>query len=246
MIRKEACCGSVGDVIIAEKLGFDQIELNSSLENGGMTPSVGTLVMAKKVTNIPIYPMVRARPQGFNYIEEEYQAMLIDARILIENGANGIVFGFLNEDATINLERTKEMVRVIKSYDKEAIFHKAFDSTVDLEVSIQQLIDLGVDRILTGAGVGNIMDNLDVMKHLQSTYGDQIDILVGGGVRDHNVQEIIERTGVDKIHFSGSTKIFDASTHVTSHNRDKKDHSYIGVSEENMRGIIEAINKVGE
>ena len=74
-IKIEACCGSVRDVIIADKLGFDQIELNSSLELGGMTPSVGSLVMSKQVTDIPIYPMVRARPKGFNYDEADFKAM---------------------------------------------------------------------------------------------------------------------------------------------------------------------------
>ena len=57
-IKIEACCGSVSDVVIADRLGFDQIELNSSLENGGMTPSIGTLRMAKKLTDIPLYTMI--------------------------------------------------------------------------------------------------------------------------------------------------------------------------------------------
>ncbi len=243
-IRMEACCGSVRDVIIADRLGFDQIELNSSLENGGMTPSIGTLRKSKELTDIPLYTMIRARPQGFNYIEEEYEAMLIDAKVLLENGADGIVFGFLNDDATINVERTREMVKVIG--DKPAIFHKAFDSTADLEASIKILIDLGIKRILTGGGVGNIMDNLDVLKMLEEKYGDQIDILIGGGVRSHNVKEILEHTNVKQIHFSGSMKVFDQSTFTTAKSVDEDEYSYIGVSEENMQAIIDEIKKVGE
>ena len=171
-IKIEACCGSVRDVLIAEKLGFDQIELNSSLEMDGMTPSVGTLVMAKKHTDIPIYPMVRARPQGFNYLEEDYEAMLYDAKSLINNGADGIVFGFLHEDGTINVERTKEMVDVIG--EKDVIFHRALDFTPDLEVSLKQLIELKVDRVLTSGGQGDIMDNLELLKYLIKQFNKKV------------------------------------------------------------------------
>ena len=134
------------------------------------------------------------------------------------------------------------MVEVIG--DKPAIFHKAFDSTADLEVAIQQLIELGIKRILTGGGIGNIMDNLDVLKHLEATYGDKIDILIGGGVRNTNVKEILEHTGVKQIHFSGSELIFDQSTFTTSPNTNKDDFSYVGCSEAKMQAIIDEIRKV--
>lgn len=243
-ILLEACCGSVRDVIIADRLKFDMIELNSSLENEGMTPSVGTLIMAKQLTNIPIYTMVRARPKGFDYTEEDYQAMLIDAKVLIENGADGIVFGFLNEDATINVERTKAMINIIGN--KQAIFHKAFDSTKDLIQAIEILIDLGVDRVLTGGGVGDISNNIEMLKTLQSKYGHKIDILVGGGVRSHNIQHIIRGSNINKVHFSGSSLIFDNSTYETALVKNKDDYSYVGVDEINMRSIIDAIRKVGD
>lgn len=243
-IKMESCCGSVSDVLIADKLGFDQIELNSSLEMDGMTPSTGTLVVAKRYTDIPIYPMVRERPQGFNYSYVDYEAMLYDAKDLINNGADGIVFGFLNADATINLERTKEMVKVIGS--KDAIFHKALDYTQDIEKSLKQLIDLNVTRVLTSGGLGNIMDNLDILKHLQATYGDQIEIIIGGGVRSHNVKEILEYTGIKQVHFSGRTRIFDESTFVMGESENKDDYSYDGISEKRNIEIINEIKKVGE
>ncbi len=242
-IKMEACCGSVRDVIIADELGFDQIELNSSLELGGMTPSVGVLRKAKEITNIPIYTMVRARPTGFNYDEADYEAMLIDARVLLDNGADGIVFGFLNDNATINVERTKKMLEVIG--DKPAIFHKAFDSTVNLEESIKILIDLKITRILTGGGLGDVMDNLDTLAYLEEKYGDQIDILIGGGVRAHNVKEILLKTNAKQIHFSGRMKVFDQSTYTMSKNTNKDDYSYDGVSKDNLLEIMNNIKEIG-
>ncbi|HZJ85751.1 MAG TPA: copper homeostasis protein CutC [Erysipelotrichaceae bacterium] len=241
-IKMEACCGSVRDVLIAEKLGFDQIELNNSIEIDGMTPSVGTLVMAKKHTDMPIYPMVRARPQGFNYLEEDYEAMLFDAKNLIEHGADGIVFGFLNDDATINIERTKEMIKVIG--DKDVIFHRALDYTKDIEESLKQLINLGVDRVLTSGGQGDIVDNIELLSHLQTTYGSEIEIVVGGGIRPYNVREILEKTGISQVHFSGRTRIFDQSTFVMGESDNKDDYSYDGVSEENLKEIMLEVEKV--
>lgn len=241
-IKLEACCGSVGDVIIADKLNFDSIELNSSLENGGMTPSVGTLIMAKSITKLPIYTMVRARPRGFNYIEAEYQAMLIDAKNLIANGADGIVFGFLNADGTINETRTKKMVEVIG--EKDAIFHKAFDSTLNLEASIQTLIKLKVDRILTSGGVGNILENLEIISQLQAKYKDQIELIVGGGITSENICEVIATSKVNYVHFTGKTLIYDESTSHVKHPKGRDEYSYVGVSEENMRKIIEEVEKI--
>lgn len=243
-IKMEACCGSVGDVIIANALGFDSIELNSSLENGGMTPSVGSLIKAKEITKTPIYTMVRARPQGFNYIEAEFEAMLIDAKNLIDNGADGIVFGFINDDGTINIKRTKQMVKVIG--DKKKIFHKAIDFSPNIEDAVKILIDLGIDTILTGGGIKPITENIEILKKLEATYGDQITILIGGGITDQNVYDILSNSNIKNVHFTGKTNILDKSTYNQIDNADVIDHSYIGISRENMQKIIEEVERVGQ
>ena len=167
----EVCCGSVDDCVVAQNCGADRIELNSSLELGGMTPSVGTLVLAKQLVDLPIVCMVRPRPVGFCYTDLQFATMLLDTKILLENGADGIVFGCLHEDGSVDIARTKQMVELIKP--KEAIFHKAFDSCVDLEASIQVLIECGIDRILTGGGktVDEIVDGSLVLGELNTKYG---------------------------------------------------------------------------
>ena len=101
----EACCGSAEDVIEAAKGGAQRAELNSNLFHGGLTPTVGALRVAKRHTNIPIMCMVRPREGGFCYTEVEFEVMLDDARMLLDNGADGIVFGFLREDGTVDRER---------------------------------------------------------------------------------------------------------------------------------------------
>lgn len=208
-MKIEICCGSIEDVMTADRCKVDRIELNSALELGGLTPSLGTLVEAKKKTDIPICCMVRPRPAGFCYTRREFETMLTDAEMLLKAGADGIVFGFLYKDATIHLEYTKQMVQLIKKYGKEAIFHKAYDECFDLEKALQQLIECKVDRVLTGGGKVAIEVGSKVLGVLQDKYGHLIQILPGGGVRDFNVQEIIKNSHCRQIHMTAKKIYYD-------------------------------------
>ena len=141
--------------------------------------------------------------------------MKADARLLIENGADGIVFGFLHEDGTLDEERTREFVSIIKP--KQAVFHKAFDAIEDKDKAIMQLIDCGVDRILTSGGAvyPDIDKGLAVMNRYNSLYHDQITILPGGGVRDHNAAEILQKTGCRQSHMTAKELKLDTRTYNT-------------------------------
>jgi copper homeostasis protein len=207
-IRLEVCCGSYSDALAAS--GFaDRIELNSALELGGLTPSRATFLKAMEL-NIPLAVMVRPRTAGFVYEEADIEVMLEDARWFCEHGASGIVFGFLNKDGSINIKQSQKMTDIIG--DKEKIFHKAFDATPDLFQSCQTLIDLGITRILTGGGRGLVGDNLEVLAKLQNQYGDQIQLLPGGGVTEDNIITILKQTGITQIHMTAKETKLDPST----------------------------------
>ncbi|MGI6510151.1 MAG: copper homeostasis protein CutC [Erysipelotrichaceae bacterium] len=213
-IKIEICCGNIDDVIGAAKFPIDRIELNSAMELGGLTPTVATLKKAKEVTEAAVVCMTRTRTAGFVYTQAAYEVMLEDARILLENGADGIVFGFLNEDNTIDMTRTKEITALIKSYGKEAIFHKAFDMAKDPCQSIEALIEAGVDRILTDGQSGyDILQGCSLLKELHEKYGDRIEILPGGGVRVENIREILDLTGIKQIHMSSKKAYSDNGTY---------------------------------
>jgi Uncharacterized protein involved in copper resistance len=238
-IKIEVCCGSINDCIIAEKCNADRIELNQALELGGLTPSVATLTAAKKYTSIPICCMVKPRHIGSCYTEEEFEVIIADAKNLIAHGADGIVFGFLNSDGTIDEERTRKMVETI--HPKEAIFNKTFDTTEDLEKSLQILIDCGVDRVLTMGG--SIYPDLEVgckiLGELIEKYGTQIEILPGGGVQEHNVQEILSLTKANQIHMTAKYMASDPSRSLfrTKHEATE----YFAVSESNLKAIMKKI-----
>ncbi|MCL2684741.1 MAG: hypothetical protein FWE55_05805, partial [Synergistaceae bacterium] len=164
VVKFELCCGSVDDVVQAYKGGAGRVELNSGLFLGGLTPSVGTLIEARKRVPLPIMCMVRPREGGFCYSECEFAAMIADAGILLEHGADGIVFGFLKEDGTVDAERCREMLAVIGGRD--SMFHKAIDVTPDVFAALDTLIELGVSRVLTSGQAPTVAQGMDVIKRM--------------------------------------------------------------------------------
>ena len=128
----EICCGSAEDAILAYRAGANRVELNSDLFHGGLTPTLGSLIAVKKaVPALEIMGMVRPREGGFCYTDTEYAVMKEDARIMLEHGADGIVFGFLHENGTVDAERTSEFAAMAKSYGKQSVFSRAIDVTPD-------------------------------------------------------------------------------------------------------------------
>lgn len=234
----ETMCDSLRDCIISEKLGAHRIELNSGTKLGGLTPSVGLLKLAKSKIKIPIVTMVRCRLGGFVYTEMEYQTMLEDARIMLENGADGIVFGFLNEDGTIHIERTKSFVTLAHAYQKEAIFHRAFDRTHDPNKAIETLIELKVDRVLTSGLKETVTEGLDTLISLIHHYQDKIEILPGAGIDHENIRHIIQTLKVDQVHGSFKEATYPLGS---TFSKDDAPELYYQIGEDNLKKALQEI-----
>lgn len=196
----EVCAGTITDCLNASIAGANRIELVQGTFMGGLTPSLGLVKEALKKVNIPIIAMVRSRGGGFNYNQDEIDNMLLDAKLMLDEGVAGIAFGFLNKDYSIDIENTKKMVDLIHSYNKEAVYHRAYDLSVDLDSTTKLLIDLKVDRILTSGGEPNVKTGLDKLKYLSNKYGDKIEFLAGSGLNEGNVIEIINNTNIKQFH----------------------------------------------
>lgn len=229
----EVCCGSLTDVLTAISEPIDRIELNTALELGGLTVNTALLKAVKQHTDLPICCMVRTRTGGFCFNEEEFSLMMKQAEDLLQAGADGIVFGFLNEDCTINYDYTVKMVNLIKQYGRQAVFHKAFDQT-NMEEAVKVLIETGVDRILTSGGDNypDILSGAKLMAKLNRHYGGQIQILPGGGVRKENVAELLNSTGLHQVHCSASVRLTDPTDPKTP---------YQAVNKEKLHDILSAI-----
>jgi len=238
----EVCAGSVQDCINAQLGGADRVELNSALHLGGLTPSLAMLKLVKEKTSLKVVCMDRPRAAGFCYDDVEIETMFEDAKILLENGADGISFGFLNSDATINVTETKKMVELIHQYQKEAVFHRAFDCVDDPMHAIKQLIDCGVDRILTSGLQPTAMQGASVLEKLQSEFGNRIELLAGSGINANNIRALKEQTGLHQFHGSCKEWCKDPTTTVgnVSYAYHESD-DYDCVSLEKVRSIVQEL-----
>ena len=210
-ILMEVCCGSVDDAVEDAKAGADRIELNSSLFFGGLTPSLGSIIEAKKRLNIPVMVMIRPRGGGFCYSQAEMAVIRHDAQLAIGYGADGIVFGILTEDGLVDAEHCRELLELAR--DRETVFHRAFDVTPDPFEALEQLIELGFTRMLTSGQEKTVVEGAELIKKLIAHARGRIEILPGGGIRSHNVRRIIEQTGATQIHLSAFEQRTDRSVH---------------------------------
>jgi copper homeostasis protein len=195
----EVCCGSLGEARVAKSAGADRIELNCALSLGGLTPSIGTMRLVKKI-GIPAMVMVRPRGGDFCYSASEFETMLADTQALVEEGAEGIVFGILNADGTVDEKRCRKMMSAIGKV--EAVFHKAMDEVPDWRLALDRLCALGIRRVLTSGQKPTAENGIATIREMFDYAAGRIEILPGGGVRAHNVRTIIEKTGCSQVHFS--------------------------------------------
>ncbi|CEG28739.1 copper homeostasis protein CutC [Bacillus sp. B-jedd] len=208
----EICCGSLEDAIHAQNAGADRIELNNAMYLLGLTPSIGTIKQVVNNCTVPIVVMVRPRPGGFFYNEYEFRTMLTDIEAIMNFDVEGIAFGCLDDNCHIDIEKNKKIIDKIHQYNRDAIFHRAFDCVKDPYQSMEVLIDLGVKRVLTSGLKNTAMEGIDLLKKLQDQYGDKIEILAGGGVSATNSSILMNKTGIMQYHSSCKSWRKDATT----------------------------------
>ena len=208
----EVCCGSADDVIEAYRAGADRVELNSDLFHGGLTPTVGSLTVAKRETGMKIMTMVRPREGGFCYTEAEFATAIEDAKLLLSHGSDGLVFGFLHTDGTIDIDRTRTLAEIAQAAGKETVFHRAIDVAPDWRVTLDALIDIGITRVLTSGQEPDVSLGTDTVREMIEYAAGRIQILPGAGITARNMDRIIAETGCDQIHLAAHRTLTDLST----------------------------------
>lgn len=194
----ETVCASARDCEQAAAGGADRIELCAAMVVGGLTPSLGTLIEARRRTGLPIMCMVRPRPGAFGYDDAEVDTMCRDAELFAANGASGIVFGFLTADCAVDVPRTRRLVEAAGPV--ETVFHRAFDLVAEPFAALDALIEAGVRRVLTGGRERSAIEGAELIRALVERAVGRIEILPGGGVRASNVADLVRRTGVTAVH----------------------------------------------
>jgi copper homeostasis protein len=208
----EVCVGSVADIEAAVRAGADRLELCGALELGGLTPSFGLVEAARAATTLPIVAMLRPRAGGFCYDRHEFAAMLRDAERFAELGVDGLVFGVLEPDGTIDAVRCGELVEA--SAKVSAVFHRAIDFVPDPIGAIDQLAELRFARVLTCGGAATALGGAATIREMVRRAGVGIDVMAGGGIRADHVAELVRLTGCRQIHIGAATGVDDGSTHA--------------------------------
>ena len=199
----EICCGSFADALSAEKGGAHRIELNAALPLGGLTPSVASLKLVKERTSLKVICMARPRAAGFAYSDDEFHQMRNEVQELLSAGADGIAFGILAPDATIDLSRSRLLSDIIHEAGATAVFHRAFDLTPQPFDAIEALIEIvHADRVLTSGQRPTALAGAPLLAQLQKNYAAHIEILPGSGIKPENVAQLIRETGVTQVHAS--------------------------------------------
>ena len=209
-ILLEIVASTLDDCIAAESGGADRIELCTAIATGGLTPSLGTLIETKRRVRIPVLAMQRPRAGGFCYSDEDFATMRRDAALLLENGADGLVFGMLRSDGSIDTKRCGKLAEIADG--KQAVFHRAFDAVPDPSRTLDQLTDLGFARVLTSGQKKTAVEGCELIRRLLAQAGSRIEVLAGGGVRAHNVTQLVEATHCTQVHMTAFSARIEAST----------------------------------
>ena len=195
---KEKCVGSFKEAIEAQKLGADRVELCDNLEEGGTTPSYGTIKMTVEKLDIPAFVIIRPRGGYFYYSPEEIEIMKEDIKICKSLGVKGVVLGILNRDNSINYEVTKELVTLAKPM--EVTFHKAIDELRNPEEEVEKLASIGVDRILSSGTKATALEGAEILNKMLEKANGKIKIVVAGKVTKENLKEVSTKIPSTEFH----------------------------------------------
>lgn len=184
--------------------GADRIELCANLDEGGTTASYGTIRRCREIFSVLLYPIIRPRGGDFLYKKEEYEIMINDINFCKELGCDGVVIGLLNMDGTIDIARTSELIEV--AYPMGVTFHRAFDRCRDPFAALEELIEIGCERILTSGQQQTVSDGMDLIAQLNKAADERIIIMPGSGVRKENIKMLAEETKCTEFHSSLRSK----------------------------------------
>ena len=182
----------------AERAGAARLELCVRLDAGGVTPPDELIEGVVARVTIPVFVMIRPRGGDFVYSDQEFSDALRSIDDVRARGASGIVLGVLKRDDRVDVERTRRLVE--RARELPVTFHRAFDAVHDQSAALEEVIAAGATRILTSGAAATALDGADRLAALVHQAGGRLTIVAGGGVRAHNVREIVARSGVHEVH----------------------------------------------
>ncbi len=196
----EICCFNLESALIAADTGADRVELCADPTGGGTTPPLGLVRVVRKKISIELYPIIRIRGGDFLFSEEEFEVMLHDIELCKSAGCDGVVIGMLLSDGRV--DRFHSAILVEKAYPMGVTFHRAFDWTRNPFESLEDIIDIGCERILTSGQQPTAILGAGLIKDLVKKSAGRIIIMPGSGVRASNIADLKWETGAQEFHSS--------------------------------------------
>jgi copper homeostasis protein len=193
---------NIESALKAQEGGADRIELCDNPGEGGTTPSFGIIESVRQNVNLDVYVMIRPRGGDFHYTNYEFHSMKRDIYQCQRTSVDGVVFGILNADGTLDKKRCKELID--KARPLKVTCHRAFDMTRDPFEALEDCIEVGFDRILTSGHRTTASLGADQIGELIKKSNGRIAIMPGSGVNENTVEEIVRKTGAKEIHFSAT------------------------------------------
>lgn len=201
----EVCATSINSALAAERGGAVRIELCDNIHEGGTTPSFATISLAQEILTIDVCVLIRPRGGDFLYNDIEFQLMKRDIEMAKEIGVKGVVIGILDENGLVDMDRMEKLIEIARPM--QVVFHRAFDMVVDPMVAFNQLLELGIDRLLTSGQRNLAIDGVPLIKELVDLSDGRIDIMPGSGINTKNFVELVKSTGAKDFHLTGRSVV---------------------------------------
>lgn len=241
----EVCANSVASALAAQAGGAGRVELCCALAEGGLTPSLAAIELARAKLHIGLQVLVRPRGGDFCYDDIEFDIMHRDIESCKRSRADGVVLGLLRPDGSVDVKRTRALIEAARPLT--VTFHRAFDMTADPFRALDDLLALGVERVLTSGQRGSAMRGRELIGELVRRAAGQLIVMPGAGINEGNIGELITATGAREYHLSGQKLIESRMTHRNPHvfiglpGRPEHD---VGVTDEaKIRRVVEAAQK---
>lgn len=243
MITLEVCASSAQSAIEGQKGGAVRVELCDNLSEGGTTPSLSQIEKTRQLIDIQLNVLIRPREGDFLYSDLEFDIMKQDIHLCGKTGCNGVVFGILNPDGTIDIDRNLKLVEIARKYGMSVTFHRAFDRCADIFKSLEDVISLGCDRILTSGGKKTAIEGKGIIRQLIEISGEKIIIMPGGGITEDNISELVKTTGIKEFHGSFRSRHIGGMQYISPVFNDiNEEYSILQTDHKKVKKAIENAN----
>jgi copper homeostasis protein len=196
----EVCVDSAEGAAAAQEGGAQRVELCADLVEGGVTPSLGLIRLARRSISIGLQVLIRPRAGDFVYSDLEVEVMSADIEAARAAGADGVVLGLLLPDGRVDLRRTEALVAL--AHPMNVTFHRALDMSRDSSEALEDLISLGIERVLTSGRKPSALQGADCIAKLVRQSTGRAVIMAGGGISAETLPALSAATGVSEVHFS--------------------------------------------